>query len=103
VYFFWLPDSFYHSTVQFEYLMMNKTANEILEGIRRSMVQSVAARPQAEGCGGWRNDPDSVRVTSLDARDGKVSFPSHFLLSVKPGDDKCQPFSGTDGGVHAIH
>jgi hypothetical protein len=31
VYFFWLPDSFYHSTVQFEYPMMNKTAKAALD------------------------------------------------------------------------
>jgi len=74
VYYFLLPDSFYHSTVQFEYPTMNRAANGILEGIRASIVKRIGGEPQAEACGNWVIDADTVRVSSLDARDGKVSF-----------------------------
>ena len=74
LYYFLLPNSFYHSTVQFEYPTMNRAASGILEGIRASIVKHIASQPQAAACGSWRIDPDSVRVSSLDAREGKVSF-----------------------------
>jgi hypothetical protein len=73
-YYFFLPDSFYHSTVQFEYPTMNRAASVILDGIRASVVRRIDSQSEAAACGGWRIDPKSVRVTSLDAREGKVSF-----------------------------
>lgn len=74
VYSFLPPNSFYHSTVQFEYPTMNEEANEVLEGIRASIVNRLADAPQAKACGIWRIDPETVRVSSLDAREGKVRF-----------------------------
>jgi hypothetical protein len=74
VYNFVLPDSFYHSTVQFEYPTMNREASGILDGIRISIVKRLGSQPQAAACGNWRIDPDSLQVSSLDAREGKVSF-----------------------------
>jgi hypothetical protein len=71
---FFLPDSFYHSTVQFEYPTMNRAATIILDGIRASVVSRIGSQPAAGACGGWRIDPNSVRVASLDAREGKISF-----------------------------
>jgi hypothetical protein len=74
VYNFILPDSFYHSTVQFEYPTMNRAANGILEGVQSSIVKGIQSRPQSASCGNWRIDPHSIRASSLDAREGKVSF-----------------------------
>jgi hypothetical protein len=74
VYYLLLPTSFYHSTVQFEYPTMNRAANGILEGIRASIAKRIGSQPKAAACGNWRIDPESVRVSSLDAREGKVSF-----------------------------
>lgn len=74
VYYFWLPNSFYHSTVQFEYTTMNRAANEILKGIGNSIVKRYSMQPNGAGCGNWRIDPASIRVTSLDAREGKIGF-----------------------------
>jgi hypothetical protein len=71
VYYFFLPNSFYHSTVQFEYPTMNRAANGILEGIRTFIVKPIASQPQAAACGGWRIDPDSVRVSSLGCTRGQ--------------------------------
>src|SRR5262249_46376675 len=74
VYYFFLPSSFYHSTVQFEYPTMNRAANEILRGIRGSIIERIGGQPRAEGCESWRIDPDSIRVSSLAAREGKIGF-----------------------------
>jgi hypothetical protein len=74
VYYFFLPNSFYHSTVQFEYPTMNRAADEILEGIRTSVGSRISGQPKADGCGSWRIDPDSIRVSALDAREGKIGF-----------------------------
>jgi hypothetical protein len=54
VYNFVLPDSFYHSTVQFEYPTMNREASGILDGIRISIVKRLGTQPQAAACGNWR-------------------------------------------------
>lgn len=53
---------------------MNRTANLILEGIRASIVKRIGSQPQPTACGDWRISLDSVRVNSLDAREGKISF-----------------------------
>jgi hypothetical protein len=74
VYYFFLPNSFYHSTVQFEYPTMNTTAGGILEGIRTSIVKRVGEQPNGKGCGSWRINPGSIHVSSLDAREGRIGF-----------------------------
>jgi hypothetical protein len=74
VYYFLLPNDFYHSTVQFEYPTMNKTANRILEGLQESITQRIGSTQDGGKCGAWQLLPDTLRVHSLNGHDGKVSF-----------------------------
>lgn len=49
---------------------MNRAANDILEGIWGSIVKGLAGQPQEAACWSWRIDPDTISVSSLDAREG---------------------------------
>jgi hypothetical protein len=74
IYYIWLPNSFYHSTVQFEYPTMNRAASGILDGIRHSLVKAIEGHAGAKACGSWRIDPGSINVSALDGREGKIAF-----------------------------
>ena len=74
IYWVCLPNDFYHSTVQFEYVPMNRSATRILDGLQKSIIERISSSPKGGTCGGWTLLTDSVHVHSLSAHDGKIAF-----------------------------
>ena len=80
VYYFALPDDFYHATVQFERGPMGASATHILAGLRRSILLQMNGLKDGSRCGAWLIDRDQLSPYGLTLDDEKFAFSLRVIL-----------------------
>lgn len=80
LYYFALPNDFYHATAQFERGPMNHAASQILSSLRESILKQMEAGGSESHCQAWRIDRGRTVASGFQVNDESFSFTLRIVM-----------------------